>query len=214
MSIWLTLDTRKCEKNSDKVESLARRPKIFHIGCKGSLCICFAFTGSRFYRPSSNVIGWTTSRDVEGKFKSRHRSWLQFLYPRNLEGAFFAAKIDRIQKGWCLRNNHACHYTEPTAGVVSGSPVYLTWRLKFLKYDWPMSVSTFQRCVLSRCENEQTQRVEHLIKDLHSCGITIKPWPVSQLERHFDLLTERYLFFVKGARIHVTVRQFDKCAFH
>ena len=128
--------------------------------------------------------------------------------------AFFAVKIDRIQKGRCLRNIYACHYTEPTADVVSGSPVYLTWRLKFLKYDWLMSDSTFQRCVLSRCENEQTQRVEHLIKDLHSCGITIKPWPVSQLERNFDLSTERYVFFVKGARIHVTVRQFDKCAFH
>ena len=90
----------------------------------------------------------------------------------------------------------------------------LNWRLEFLKYDWLMFDSTFQRCVLSRCENEQTQRVEHLIKDLHSCGITIKLWPVSQLERNGDLSSKRYVSFVKGGWIHVTVRRFVKCAFY
>lgn len=183
--------------------------------------------GPRFsYRLQRKFVYVLLSPEVG--FTGRVGMWLAERLPAmsrvNLNPAFESNSI------FCCRKTSRVHYSRWKSTGLRKGDVYvtftpsitpnqllmsflealftLTWRLKFLKYDWLMSESTFQRCVLSRCENEQTQRVEHLIKDLHSCGITIKLWPVSQLEK-----SERYVFFVKGGRIHVIVRQFDKSAF-
>lgn len=213
MSIWLVLDTQKRQKKSDEAESLARRHK-FSYRLHGK----FVYV---LLSPEVDFTGWVAIWLAE-RLPAMSRVNLNPAFEGNSN--FCCRKTSRLHsprwKSTGFRKGDVyVTFTPaitPNQLLVSFLEVLFTlnWRLKFLKYDWLMLGSTFQRCVLSRCENEQTQWVEHLIKDLHSFGITIKLWPVSELERNCDLLSERYVSLVKGGRIHVTVRQFDKCAFY